>query len=944
MRTKPHILVAIFPGMLLASVGHAADGNAYFEEKIRPILVEHCYECHSEESGKRKGGLLLDRKEGWQLGGDAGAAIVPGMPEESLLVHSIRYSDTSMQMPPKSKLEPELIKELERWVAMGAPDPRDAAMAGSVREGEIDFESARQYWAFRPLEESAPPAVQNANWPKSQVDQFILADLELQNLPVAQDAEARDLIERLHYDLNGLPPTLAEVDAFLTDPSPKAYAAVVEDLLSRPAFGEKWGRHWLDVARYADSNGGDRNFTFYQAWRYRNYVIDAFNSDKSYYDFVKEQLAGDLLPAESDEQLAEQLIASTFLTMGPKMLTERDKEKLRLDTADEQIDVVSRSLLGLTVSCARCHDHKFDPISQEDYYAMAGIFRSTQVVLGTRNGCVNVASWVERPLPVPEPERSELTGKIERLELAMRLVVETQFKDKAGGKMSVDNLPLAGVLYDDVDAELIGEWTESTLSSNRFGARYVHDDRKEKGKKQAIFRGSLPTNGVYEVRLAYSPGGNRAKAVPITVEAWDGTFEVTLDQTRKPSVGGLFEPIGQFKFEKGGRVNIIISTEGTSPDEYVLVDAVQFVPVEDIQREAKAIAAMGSENEDPLFSMSNGQLKKELDKLIKDLADAELVMAPRDARDAGDVNLRIRGEVGQKGALVARSFPRALYDGPAPEIGEHESGRMEFADWITSEDNPLLDRVIVNRVWHHLFGHGLVRTVDNFGNLGTPPTHPELLDYLAAEFREEGGSIKGLIRQLVLSRTYQLSADAPPALAENDVKNELFGRHERRRLSAEEIRDSYLFISGDLDRSQGQATAGTKVDLDAPMSYSKEKLRTVYLPVPRNNMVAEMAVFDVANPDLVTGARANTTVPTQALYLLNSSFIQEQANAIAQQVSTETESDGEQVRQLYRTILKRSPSEQEMALAGEFLNNLGDDSLGHLAHVLLSSSDFLYLD
>ncbi|MCA9245497.1 MAG: PSD1 domain-containing protein [Planctomycetales bacterium] len=358
---------------LLPTSGLAEDGIAFFENKVRPILVAQCYECHSEEAGKQKGGLLLDRREGWQTGGDSGPALIPGDVDQSLFAHSIRYLDEDLQMPPKNRLATEEIEILERWIAMGAPDPRDEALTGNVRKEPIDFAKARQNWAFRPHTRPTIPKVEDAadaNWGRDEIDDFILAELKSRNLSPVPDATPGPLLRRLFYDLTGLPPTPEEVAAFEKDPSPKALAAVVDDLLNRPAFGEKWGRHWLDVARYADSNGGDRNYTFFQAWRYRNYVIDSFNRDRSFYDFVQQQLAGDLMLAESDEQRHDQLVASTFLAMGPKMLTERDKEKLRLDTADEQVDTVGRAFLGLTMGCARCHDHKFDPISQRDYYSM----------------------------------------------------------------------------------------------------------------------------------------------------------------------------------------------------------------------------------------------------------------------------------------------------------------------------------------------------------------------------------------------------------------------------------------------------------------------------------------------------------------------------------------------------------------------------------------------
>jgi len=877
---------------------------------------------------------------------------VPGDLDRSLLIKSIRYLDEDLQMPPKARLPAAEISLLEQWVAMGAPDPRDAALAGAVRKQEIDYETARRSWAFKPHRKVLPPVTRDRVWPDGPVDHFILAELEQKQLRPAADASPRALIRRLYFDLIGLPPTPEEVEAFAADPSPDAYERLVDDLLSRPSFGEKWGRHWLDIARYSDSNGGDRNFTYYQAWRYRNYVINSFNRDRSYYEFVRQQLAGDLLPANDDQQRREQIVASGFLALGPKMLTERDKEKLRLDVADEQVDTIGRSLLGLALGCARCHDHKFDPVSQEDYYAMAGIFRSTQVVLGTRNGCVNVASWVLRPLPAPEPKLAELRRKLERMELAMRLAVDSQFRKAAGGKMANLDLPLGGIIYDEADAELTGRWRKSTLNDNRFGAGYVVYDQGT-GPSKAIFRGSLPANGEYEVRIAYSADPSRVKDVPITVEAWHEIRRVKLDQRKRPRVAGLFEPIGRFQFEKGGRANVIISSEGTT-GKFIILDAVQFIPVADIEQEAKALASARSrksKDKEPrsLFELSGGEIKKELSRLINEMKTAEVALAPREAPDAGDIHLRVRGEVGQLGPKIARGFPRVLHKGPAPKIAPGRSGRLEFARWITSPDNALLDRVIVNRVWHHLFGRGIVATVDNFGALGSGPSHLDLLDWLALRFREQGGSFKTLIRELTLSHSYRLSAEVPPALAKADPENRLFGRHQRRRLTAEEIRDSAIYLAGRLELRTATATAlkyGT--DLDKPMSFARETLRTVYLPIARNNPVAELALFDVANPDLVTGQRSATTVPTQALYLMNHEFFLDQARLIAREAASRQDPDA-RVDFLYRKILNRPAGYLDLKRARGFLEGFSPDTapeepLSHLAHLLLVSTEFLFLD
>lgn len=915
----------------------AQDGVVYFESEVRPLLVKHCYECHSEEAGKQKGGLWLDRREGWQVGGDAGPTLIPGEVEKSLLIHSVRYLDEDLQMPPKSKLTEEEIAVFEKWIAMGAPDPRDAGLTEAMRKSVIDIESARKGWAFKPHQEPQLPAVKATDWPRTPVDRYVLAGLEAQGLEPAGEAEREVLLRRLAYDLTGLP-LHGEVDPDLE------LEAVVDQWLNSPAFGEKWGRHWLDLVRYADSNGGDRNYTFYQAWRYRNYVIDAFNRDQSFYDFIVAQLAGDLMEVADVAERREKLIASSFLALGPKMLTERDKEKLHLDTVDEQIDTIGRAFLGLTIGCARCHDHKFDPFSQRDYYALAGFFRSTQVVMGTRNGCVNVASWVEQPLPQPEPAMTELTSRVQRLELAMRLKVERDFMRKAGGKMGANKLPLAGVIYDETEAELGGEWKVSSLSGNRFGESYVHDDRKERGAKWVRFHGSLPETGVYEVRLAYPGKANAAKRVRVMVAAMDGQHELWVDQTKQPQVGGLFEPIGQFAFEKGGKVEVTIHNDGASGQGYVFADAVQFVAVQDLERERAAFAmAEGRAAGDPLLMMDSADLAKELTKQINELKDAELAMAPRDASDAGDMRLRVRGEVNQLGEWVARSFPSVLYAGAPPVIEPGQSGRLQLADWMVSEENALLDRVIVNRIWAWLFGRGLVTTVDNFGGQAEPPSHPELLDYLAVKFRRSGGSIKALVRELVLSRSYQLAAQADSALVRADPENRWLGRRSYRRLTAEEIRDSLLLLAGELNQQTAQATAlSYGEDLDKPMNLGDEKRRSVYLPVARNNVLPDLEIFDVANPEMVAGDRPLTTVPTQALYLLNSDFMLQRARALG----VECYAKPEPVSWLYQRVLGRLPADPEAARAEAYVESQPEreQALADLAHVLLASTEFLFLE
>ncbi|MDF1812184.1 MAG: DUF1549 domain-containing protein [Verrucomicrobiales bacterium] len=937
---RPHLplfgfLLSIFVSGPLAN---GTEGFAFFEEKVRPVLSTYCYDCHSEEAGKQKGGLLLDRKEGWQTGGDSGPAIIPGDLEESILLHSISWLDDNLQMPPKRKLGPAEIGILQQWVKMGAPDPRDQELHKALRKNFIDYETARKGWSVQPHRNPPVPENMHSEWPANGIDHFILSAIESAELTPVADASPEELIRRTSFDLTGLPPTTEQVASFVKSPGQQHFAQLVDEMIASPQFGEKWGRHWLDVVRYADSNGGDRNFTYHHAWRFRNYVIDSFNKDRPYHEMVRQHIAGDLLPAANDTQRSEQLIASSFLSLGPKMLTERDKEKLYLDTADEQIDTIGRAFLGLAIGCARCHDHKFDPISQEDYYAMTGFFRSTQVILGTQNGCVNVASWVEQALPGADKSLAE---KVARSELVMRLAVDSSFRQKAGGKMSLDGLPFGGVLYDETDAQLIGDWTPSTLTKYRFGEQYIHDDRKAKGKKRVVFRGSLPESGEYEVRLAYSSHQSRAQNIPIVVHSKHGRKIVELNQRKTPSVGDLFEPIGQFYFEKGGACSVTIETTGT--DGYVIVDGLQFIAVKDMASEKLALSGEQDIPNGDLYRMSEKELKSELAKLLKSFRKEPLAMAPRDAEDSGDIHLRVRGEVSQPGPVIPRNFLKVLHNGPKPQIPEGSSGRVEFADWLTGPGNALLDRVMVNRIWHHLFGRGIVKTVDNFGKLGAEPTHPGLLDYLAFRFRNEGGSVKSLIREIVLSRSYQLSSQPTASHLEKDPQNATFARQNRRRLTSEEIRDSVLFLTGHLSLEKGKATSlSYGIDLDKPMSFSKNTLRTVYLPVARNNLVAEMELFDSANPDLVTGARPTTTVPTQALYLLNNQDLLKRARELAEQ----SMHSRDPTAWLYSKILNRKATRSELGRANSFLTELGGEqpaSLGHFAHLLLISNEFLFL-
>ncbi|MCA9006847.1 MAG: DUF1549 domain-containing protein, partial [Planctomycetaceae bacterium] len=459
----------ISPAWSAEAAGKAGDkGIEFFESKIRPVLIKHCYECHAADSKSIRGGLLLDTRAGLLKGGDSGPALQPGKPAESMLLESLRFE--SFEMPPSGKLAPEIIADFETWIKMGAPDPRDGE-SKIVKQG-VDIETGKEFWAFRPITTHPVPAVTDAGWYETDIDLFIRARQEQRNLEPAPEASPTTLVRRLYYDLTGLPPTPAQIDAYLKDESPGATEKLVDELLASPQFGVRWGRYWLDIARYSQSTGGGRSLLYDSAWRYRNYVIDSFNADKPYDQFITEQIAGDLLEAKDYQQRREQLIATAFLLLGPTNYEQQDKEQLRMDVIDEQIQTVGRAFLSMTLGCARCHDHKFDPIPASDYYALAGIFRSTKMLTPG-----NVSGWTKRPLPLPTPQKKKYDEYQQTL-----ASLDSQIKTKQGElKLLRENLNT--ITLDDSSATLIGDWKESTFFKDYIGKGYIHDQHTAKGKK-----------------------------------------------------------------------------------------------------------------------------------------------------------------------------------------------------------------------------------------------------------------------------------------------------------------------------------------------------------------------------------------------------------------------------------------------------------------------------
>jgi Protein of unknown function (DUF1553)/Protein of unknown function (DUF1549)/Planctomycete cytochrome C len=774
------------------------DQERFFEAKVRPVLATHCGKCHARTAEKLRGGLHVDSREGLRLGGDSGPAIVPGNPDESLLIRAIRYRDEELRMPPKTKLPDAVVADFEAWVKMGAPDPRTGPAAVAARP-PVDLALGREFWSFRPPRRSLPPPVKRADWPLGEIDRFLLAALEARGLTPVPDADRSRLLRRVTFDLNGLPPTPEEIDAFLADRSPDAIAIAVDRLLASPRFGEHWGRHWLDVARFAESSG-KTNFAYPQAWRYRDWVIASFNADKPYDRFVREQIAGDLLPAEDDRRRADQLIATGFLALGSKAHDAENHGQFVLDVIDEQIEATTRAFLALTVACARCHDHKMDPISQRDYYALSGIFRSTRTCSGTLPGVFpnfNASPLIELPSGAGAPSAW---------------------------------LPLPP------------------------GQRAAMEERLA---------------GLVRERDAIPPG------------------EANRDRLRRTN--SLLAMV---------RYRLAVDRPDGPPRAFA--------------------------------------------------------MGVRDRDQVVDSPLYVRGELDQPGEVVPRGLVRVLCDRPPDSIAAG-SGRRELADWLASPANPLTARVIVNRVWLHLFGRGLVPTPDNFGAAGRPPSHPELLDNLAVEFMAEEWSIKRLIRRIVLSRAYRLDSAHDPRNFEADPDNALVWRMSQRRLEAEALRDAMLFISGRLalEPPVGSAVARTGEGLALFVRVAgldaSDTHRSVYLPVIRDQVLESLALFDFADPSLVTGERATTSGPAQALYFMNGSFVLRQAEGLAERLRAVEGGDARRVERAYRLAFARPPTDEERDRALAFLRAFAvprsvPDAWWAFCQALFAGAEFRYLN
>ena len=908
--------------LLIAGSSLAADPTVdrerldFFESKIRPVLVQHCYECHAADSKKIRGGLLVDSREGLLEGGESGPAVVPGNPEDSLLISAMRHED--FEMPPQGKLPQTIITDFEKWISAGAADPRQGT-AEVANSNFIDVEAGRKHWAYQPPRISAIPKVKNTTWPNNNIDCFVLAALESARLEPGPDAKEIVLVRRLYFDLVGLPPMPEQVAQFTNDKSPQAYENLVDRLLASPRFGERWGRHWLDVSRFAESMSL-RGKLLKHAWRYRDYVIESFNADQPFDQFLTQQLAGDLLDESSVDAQRKNLIATTFLVMGDALLENQNKSQLDMDVVDEQLDVIGKGLLAQTITCARCHDHKFDPIPTSDYYAMAGILKNVQ---GLKHS--NVSTSVEIPLPITEEAKqaseihnlavSKLQKEIKALKLKETDLPPLQAKD------------LPGIIVDNPEAKVTGRWSTSSGVPNHVGSGYLFSSTQ--GSK-VMYPVDFPAEGRYEVRITVAQHANRAPKALVTVLHKNGSESFRIDQRKAPGSfnkersDAYFQSLGFFEFSSGPRDAVEISVK--SGGGAVIADAVQFLLV---ANDTKVTTPRISQTVNKLSLTERQVLKTRIAKLAADLSALqkdkpvrEMVNSAVEKKTPTDLKIHIRGSIDHLGAIAPRGVLQVANYGPAPEMPTNSSGRLELAHWIVDPSNPLTSRVMANRVWHWLIGAGLVRTVDNFGTTGESPSHPALLDHLAVQFVEQGWSVKKLIRTIVLSRTYRLSSSR--GAQQEDPENRLLTHMNRRRLDAESLRDTMLAVGGTLELEMGGSTFPVSLTTDVGFRFQDPR-RSVYVPVFRSSLPELFEVFDFANPSLVTGRRDVSTVAPQALFMMNHVFVRTQARLTAERLLRQSELTAvDRIDHAYLQILGRHATQTEVSLSQQFLKSVID--------------------
>ncbi len=1084
----------------------AAENSDFFENKVRPLLAQHCYRCHSGQAKKLRGGLRLDSREAMLAGGDSGPALTPRQPDKSRLIEAVTYKNVELQMPPRGKLSDDAIADLTTWVQMGAPWPKQPSSSeSSISRAAFDLnERKRTHWAWQPIRPQTPPKVRDANWPRDPLDRFILAKLDDKGLSPAKSADKQTLLRRLYFDLIGLPPSPQEVETFLRDTSPDAVEKVVDRLLASPHFGERWGRHWLDLVRYAETRGHEFDYAIPNAYQYRDYVVRALNADIPYHQFVLEHLAGDLLtnPRRHPQQgFNESILGTGFWFLGEEVHSPVDIRQDQADRFDNKIDVLSKAFLGLTVACARCHDHKFDAISTKDYYALFGFLQSSHYRLARfdsmeHNRRVATELWELRAksrAAIQKALAEALRPGAERLAdylLAARAAILAH----ADAPMRVTEIAHAHKL----DAAILGQWIRHLTTAVRDendplhvwaklaadpAAKFSRDPQGSAKRTQLIIDyaqsksddwltdgfafgpgpvhpGDLHIEGdaanpalgfrdyaaaekdaVWDVLKAAAGAENDPAALGAVMRAGrtirTPTFPLTTGKVfylvkgsafvyaaigshvmiagplhgqliRTVNAGERFQWIAHDLSDyKGQRIHLEFTPIGNAafavaqvvqgeqppplPDrlnptllkaledagsvetlarsyQHLFLDALRELAADHLIGAADAVERARLANwmtkHAALFGCSAPAAEEARTFLIRQgkIADrirkeSRLCVAMIDGSGENEY-VFIRGSHKARGETVPRRFLEALA-GAAPLTAPRGSGRLELArQMIDPALDPFLPRVVVNRVWHHLFGRGIVASTDNFGVLGERPTHPELLDYLADRFVGEGWSVKKLIRHLVLSSAYRMSSQPDAAADRADPGNRLLHRMRLRRLEGEAIRDAMLSLSGRLDkRMHGRSVLvhltafqeGRGRPASGPLDGDGR--RSVYLAVRRNFLSPFLLAFDSPSPSSTIGRRTVSNVPAQSLILLNDPFVHQQAQVWARRVLAESGSMRERIIRMYESAFSRPPTEMELAACVEFLERqpaaqARDDpaAWADLAHVLFNVKEFIFVN
>jgi len=929
-----NILGVLFGSFAVPAIW-AGEGEDFFENRVRPILANNCYACHTNSE---LGGLRLDSRDGLLKGGKSGPSVVPGDPDASLMIQAVRQTHERLKMPLGKKLPDKEIEALATWVKMGAPWPSTDKPVSTTRGKEFVLRPEdRAYWAFQPIRKPVLPNVKESAWAQSPIDRFILARLESEGLRPVRAADRRTLIRRASFDLIGLPPTPAEVDAFIADRSPDAFAKVVDRLLASPRYGERWGRHWLDVVRYgeADVRGNtSRGYEAYDnAFRYRDWVIQAFNEDLPYDQFVKAQLAADLL---DEPQRSKMLPAVGFMGLGPWYFDLTEPPIARADERQERIDVVSRGFLGVTIACARCHNHKYDPFSIKDYYALGGVFASTTYTEYPLAPEAKVKAYQQHEKEIKSAEEAiknyQATQSAELGEiLAHKISRYFAASWKVLGPRKMGNAQAA--YQDQLDCEVLDRWT-----------RYLSRPHSKDYPYLNAWHAMLGKGGSYEEAGKIGQEFQQA-ALSIIAEKKDIATENDLR-------------LAPFKLKKNGAdtslPNGFESYEEFCPGcdaDLKALPREKFVLWTDLFQEQEGARPDKKEpgvlhyKEETVERFLKGewwehlaQLRAELEALKKSKPEPyPFIHGIRDSARPHDIKTNIRGNAYALGEEVERRFPLVLSNGDELKLNRG-SGRLQLAEAIVR--HPLAARVMVNRAWMYHFGRGLVGTPSNFGQNGERPSHPELLEYLADRFLSDGMSLKKLHREIMLSATYQLSAEYSEQNFAKDGDNRLLWRANRQRLDAETLRDSLLFASGNLDTAMG----GPSVDLS-----DECRRRTVYAKISRFRLDGYLTLFDFPDPGLTNEKRNVTLVPLQRLFFMNSGFVRRQAEGFAKRLASE-ESNENRIRRAYAILYDREPSQEELKMGLEFVSKSGASSSAdspawrEYAHVLLSTNELAFMN